>query len=79
MEGQVLQKGTEWDISMWSRLELELERSSAPFACVTVKHGALCEGDVPFCIYQDYSVGPGCKTQRQRKTQTLNIVVETTC
>lgn len=57
MEGKVLQKGTWWESSISSRLELELEGSGAPLACVTVEHGALCEGDIPFCVYQDYSIG----------------------
>lgn len=59
MEGNLMQKGTEWDSSILnSCLQVELERTGVPFARVTVEHGALCEGNIPFCIYQDYCIGP---------------------
>lgn len=58
-ERKVLEKGTECVSSVTSSpLQFELERTGAPFACVTVEHGALCKGHVPFCVYQDYCIGP---------------------
>lgn len=54
-----MQKGTELVFSiMSSRLQFELERIGAPLACVAVEHCALCEGHIPFCIDQDYCIGP---------------------
>lgn len=68
VEGKGMLKGTEWVSSiMYSHLQLELERIGAPFACVTVEHGALCEGHVPFCVYQDNCVGP-CAIMRGANT-----------
>lgn len=43
---------------MSSPLQFELERTGAPFGCVTVEHGALSEGHIIFCVYQDYCIGP---------------------
>ncbi len=58
-EGKVMQKGTELVAFIVSlNLQLELERTGAPLACVTVEHGALCEGHVTFCVNQDNSIGP---------------------
>lgn len=58
-EGKVMQKGTEWLSSIVSsHLQFELVRTGAPFACVTVGHGALCEGHITFCVYQDNCIGP---------------------
>lgn len=54
-----MQKGTEWVSSIVSSLlQLELERAGAPFTCITVEHGAFCEGHIPFSVYQDYCIGP---------------------
>lgn len=39
-------------------LQVELERTGPPFICITVQHGALCEGDIPFCIYKNDCIGP---------------------
>ena len=74
-----MQKGTEWVSSiMSSALQFELERTGAPFACVTVEHGALCEGNVPFGVYQDYCIGPekageqgGYKQNKHKKIKKL--------
>lgn len=54
-----MQKGTEWVSSITSsHLQFELERIGAPFVRVTGGHGALCEGHVTRCVYQDNCVGP---------------------
>lgn len=54
-----MQKGTEMVASiMSSHLQFELERTGAPLACVTVKHGAFCEGHVVFCVNQNNCIGP---------------------
>lgn len=59
VQGKVKQKGTEWVSSVAvSLLQFELERTGAPFGCVTVEHGALGEGHVILCVDQDYCVGP---------------------
>lgn len=69
-----MQKGTEWVSSITSScLQFELERTGAPFACVTVEHGALCEGDVPFCVYQDNCIGPEPAGIQGTQTNTKNI------
>lgn len=54
MEEKEMQKGTQWVSSvMSSLLQFDLKRIGAPFACVTVEHGALCEGHITLCVYQD--------------------------
>lgn len=66
-----MQKGTQWVSSiMSSRLQFELERIGAPFACVTVEHGALREGHIPFCVYQDYCIGPEVDTNKQKQKKS---------
>lgn len=58
-EGKVRQKGTEWVFFIVSsHLKFELERIGAPFACLKVDHGALREGHVILCVYQDHRVSP---------------------
>lgn len=70
-----MQKGTEMVSSvMSSHLQLKLERTGAPVACVAVKHGALCEGHVTFCVYQDNCIGPkGAGTQWIQTNITQNV------
>lgn len=72
-------KGTEWVSSITSsHLQFELERTGVPFACcVTVGHGALCEGHIAFCVDQDNCVGP-CAIMRGANThrwQSLDHVL----
>lgn len=63
-----MQKGTEQVSSIVSSLlQFELERTGAPFGCVTVKHGALCEDHIPFCIYQDNCIDSEWITIQRRK------------
>lgn len=70
MEGKVTEKGTEWVSSiMSSLLQFELERTGAPFGYVTVEHGALSEGHVILCVYQDYCIGPECAGSKYKTYQ----------
>lgn len=73
--GGVMQKGTELVSSILSsHLQFKLERTGAPVACVTVKHGALREGHGTFCVYQDNCIGPkGAGTQWIETNITQNI------
>lgn len=69
----MMQKGTELVSSILSsRLQFKLESIGAPFACVTVEHGALREGHVAFCVYQDNGIGP-----KEVANMTQNILLTT--
>lgn len=54
-----------------SRIQLKIEWTGAPIACVTVVHGTLCEGHVAFCIYEDNCIGPKMRENVSLRIKTI--------